>query len=67
MSQKKRIFSLVIISVLLAASFSLGYYFAKSTQPSILDIEGIYNKEFGKPENVDFSIFWDVWKIIKEN
>lgn len=63
---QKRIFSKIIISFLIVISFSAGYFFAKSTQPSLFDIEGIYNKEFNKPADVDFSIFWDTWKILKE-
>lgn len=63
---KKRIFAKIIIPILLVVSFGFGYFFAKSTQPSLFDVEGVYNKEFNKPTEIDFSIFWDTWKLLEE-
>jgi len=57
------IFSLVII---LSAVFGAGFYFGQVQKPA-LPPEGIINAELGKPQGVDFSIFWDAWRTLEEN
>jgi carboxyl-terminal processing protease len=41
------------------------YYFDLDEPKAPPTIEGIKNLETGKPENVDFSIFWDTWLAIQ--
>ncbi|TSC53352.1 MAG: hypothetical protein LiPW39_315 [Parcubacteria group bacterium LiPW_39] len=62
----KKIFSPILIIAFLIASFGLGFYYGKHSQPSIEKITGIQNLEQGKPQTVDFSLFWDAWSQIQE-
>ncbi len=48
-----------IIGVVIA--FSLGFYLGEFQR-----IEGIINLDKGQPEEVDFSLFWDVWRILEK-
>lgn len=58
----------VLVALLVAAStYFLGYtvghqnlVFEKGYQPAIA------NKELGKPRDVDFSLFWDVWGKVRD-
>jgi carboxyl-terminal processing protease len=56
----------VILSIL--ASFTLGLYVGKVKTPSFLkeDSQNLINTEENKPQNVDFSLFWDVWNEIND-
>lgn len=48
--------------------FFAGYATGKSDQPHnrISDSSGIVvNQEKGKPSSVDFSLFWDAWKVVQ--
>ncbi|MFH1780979.1 MAG: S41 family peptidase, partial [Candidatus Nealsonbacteria bacterium] len=59
---------LVIFSflVMMAAVFGAGFYFGQDQQP-ILPPEGILNAELGKPQGLDFSLFWEAWRTLEEN
>lgn len=63
---KKIIVSIVLIA-LLAGVFSIGFVVGKNSIPSINQVEGLANKELGMPTDVDFSLFWDSWRVIEEN
>ncbi len=61
----RKIIFLFFSLVLLAAVFSGGYFFGKSSvKPEI--IFGIQNPELGLPLGADFSIFWQAWAILQE-
>lgn len=47
------------------ASFGAGFYFGQLQVPPP-PIEGVANQELGQPEEVDFSLFWDAWRILEE-
>jgi len=64
---RKKIFSSAIIVILLAASFYGGFTYGKNARPAIEKVGGIFNKETGKPDTIDFSIFWDAWAKLQEN
>jgi len=54
---------LVFISsaIILYLTFAGGFYLAKKgVNPKIIP-GGLINTDVNKPENVDFSLFWDVW------
>lgn len=49
--------------------FYFGYYFgfkSGTEKPQTVIIRGISNLEEGQPKDVDFSLFWDSWKILKD-
>ena len=59
--------SLFIFALALAVTtFYGGFYYGKSQVPSIYAIEGVGNKSLTQPDDVDFSLFWDAWKIIQD-
>ena len=50
-------------------SFLGVYYFGFTVGKSearVVPIEGVQNTQFGAPESVDFSVFWDAWRVIQE-
>lgn len=56
---------LISLAILILASFGGGFYFGKLQAPP-QPIEGIINPELGKPEGVDFSLFWKAWRTLEE-
>lgn len=56
---------LVIVALIGGASFYYGYQ-AGTEQPSITLIKGVTNLEDGKETNVDFSLFWDAWEVLRD-
>ena len=57
------IFSLLVI---ISVVFGAGFYFGQAQQPA-LPPEGIINADLGKPQGLDFSLFWEAWKVLEEN
>ena len=47
----------------LAGSFIFGFSVGKQ-EPSMA--EGIINQHIGQPTGVDFSLFWDAWRVLQE-
>lgn len=56
----------LVVIVLLAGAFYAGFAYGKSKIPSQFLIEGVINKSIGQPGEVDFSLFWDTWRVIQE-
>jgi len=69
-SEEKRPKSYVYL-LLAGIIFLAGFWFGQSNQSEnqkpILPKVQILNKEPPKPQNVDFSLFWDVWSRIDDN
>jgi len=61
---KKRKLILLFFVIAILASFALGFWFGENRKPR--PIEGVINQEEGKPEGVDFSLFWDAWRALQE-
>lgn len=36
------------------------------SQTRVVPIEGVFNTSFSQPEAVDFSLFWDSWRVVQE-
>lgn len=65
--QIKTTIAVIIGVTFIAGIFFAGFYLGKKSIPSIKQISApLKNKEFNKPEKLDFSLFWDVWKKIEE-
>jgi len=58
-------FLIFIVFVSLIAGFSIGLEYQVTNNSSVLDVKELINKEAGKPKNVDFSLFWDVWNLLQ--
>lgn len=59
----KRFFFFVLILCLFFGTFFLGYSSGK--RGFSFGINGVTNTNEGKPDNVDFSLFWQAWKELK--
>lgn len=57
---------LLPIIVAIAISFGIGVYVGQVNRPSVEKLELLTSPELGKPAGVDFSLFWDAWKIVEE-
>jgi len=57
---------LVPIIFFIALSFGIGVYVGQVSRPSVEKLELLTNPELNKPTGVDFSLFWDAWKIVEE-
>ena len=45
--------------------FGSGVFFHKTQLPPV-PIGGVVNQELDRPGNVDFSLFWDAWRVLQE-
>ena len=63
---KKYSFCIVVILLVVAGSFFLGFKFGVGRIPDIEKAYSVANKETGKPEKIDFSPYWKAWNILNE-
>lgn len=58
---------IILASVLIiAASFGGGVYVGYERRPAIEKVKGVFGQETQKPQEVDFSQFWEVWSRIEQ-
>ncbi|MFH1423702.1 MAG: S41 family peptidase [Candidatus Nealsonbacteria bacterium] len=62
----RKIITPVFLVILVSIAFGAGFYFSESQIP-VAPPEGIINADLGKPEGVNFSLFWEAWKALEEN
>lgn len=70
MSEKiKKILKIVlkvgVVILLMAISFGGGVFVGYDRVPAIEKVSGLSGKEDGKPQDVDFNLFWDVWHDVE--
>ncbi len=56
---------IAVLTVAVVASFAGGFYVGQ-LYGYVAPIKGAANLEVGKPEGIDFSLFWDAWRIVQE-
>ena len=56
---------LFFIAAAVFGAYFYGFQVGKS-EARIVPIEGVQNTQLGAPEAIDFSLFWDAWRIIQE-
>lgn len=56
---------LVALLAVFVFGVSFGFWFSQTQLPS-KPIEDVVNQELGQPEQVDFSLFWDAWRVLQE-
>src|SRR3989338_8643835 len=61
--QKNTVFIVVIVGLVL--SFGSGFYMGKG-QSTPVYLDGVSGIDLGKPAGVDFSLFWDAWRVVQE-
>ncbi|MBI2097248.1 MAG: S41 family peptidase [Candidatus Sungbacteria bacterium] len=49
------------------ASFFLGIGVGYINRPAVEKVVSVLNQETAKPQEVDFSLFWDVWRRVESN
>jgi carboxyl-terminal processing protease len=52
--------------LLLSLAFYTGFNYGKDSIPPQAQIFNLCNLELGKPQTVDFTPFWEAWKIVDE-
>lgn len=61
--QKNTVFIVVLVGLVI--SFGSGFTMGKG-QSTPVYLDGVSGIDLGKPEGVDFSIFWDAWHVVQE-
>lgn len=65
--RKKKILSIVVIVVIAGLIFSGGFLIGKNySADSSASNRVFFNRELGKPEPLDFSLFWNALKVLEE-
>lgn len=55
----------IVFSALIGGSFYFGY--KKGVEnPKVVIVKGVSNIENSEEKNIDFNLFWDAWKVLKE-
>lgn len=62
---KTKIPFVFIIAITLVGGFSAGYYSGKLQVPPA-PVENLCNQTLGASEQVDFSLFWDAWRLLEK-
>lgn len=64
--KNKKYLYLAIVIIVIASAFSAGFVYG-SIEKLPHPIQGIINKEFGKPQEFDFGLFWKTWDKLRDN
>ena len=57
-------FAICFLVLAVAIGFGAGFYFGK-TKAILIPVQGVINISEGKPEGIDFSLFWDTWRNLE--
>lgn len=63
--ENKKYINLAILTIIILSAFSAGFIYG-SIEKLPRPIQGIINKEFGKPREFNFSLFWETWDKLHE-
>lgn len=58
---------ILAVAIIGGLFFASGYYFGFRAKPSLEKIQAIENMETGRPEAVDFGLFWDTWHELEKS
>ena len=61
--QKNTVFIIGIVGLII--SFGSGFYIGKG-QSTPVYLDGVSGIDIGKPDGVNFSLFWDAWRVVQE-
>ncbi|MCK4781477.1 S41 family peptidase [Candidatus Parcubacteria bacterium] len=65
MIKKRYLFIGGVIIVFTLISLCFGFYLGKIEGEKLV-IQGVINRDLGRPDTVDFSLFWDAWIKLQE-
>lgn len=66
MKNRLLLVSIAITLLLIGGAFYVGLSYGKAQIPSQFLVEGVTNQTIGQAQGVDFSLFWDAWRVIEE-
>ena len=66
MSGRKKIYFILTALIIIGASFAVGAAFGYNQRPEIERVFGVANKSTPAGEEIDFSPFWKVWRVVGE-
>lgn len=55
-----------LVIAILGGVFTLGYYSGEKSRSALAEITDLKNKEVGKPQDADFSLFWEAWNTLNQ-
>lgn len=64
---RKKAYLFTIVVVVVLVSFGVGFSLGKIDQRRLEIIEEFFELEKGKPEGVDFSVFWEAWRALEQH
>lgn len=57
----------VLVGVLVVGGVAYGsYQYGLGQRPSIEFVQGVSGERINEPANVDFSLFWDAWRMVQQ-
>ena len=66
--QRSKIFLQILVPIIaLAIGFGGGIYFQRTQDRTGSIGAAVFSQDAGKPDGVDFSIFWSAWNLLHEN
>ncbi len=57
---------ILLVLATLGGVFTLGYYSGEKSRSALAEIADLKNKEVGKPQDTDFSLFWEAWNTLNQ-
>jgi carboxyl-terminal processing protease len=66
MKKDNKVIPSLVIIVLIIGAFFVGVNVGNNETTDITTITELKNKEVGKDETIDFSIFWEAWSVINQ-
>ncbi len=68
-NKRKRVGSVILLMTLMVAVFASGYFWGqnRAAKSFLADATNVINTESGKPDVVDFSLFWEAWNNLKSS
>ena len=62
---RNRIFRFIVIAVIALMAFNVGVLYGQHQLPFVGPVK-VVNQDQGKPQNLDFRLFWDTWRLLEE-
>ncbi len=59
----RKLFVLLLV-IILGAGFAGGVFFERFSGMESSPVKMLFNKDLGQPDQLDFSLFWDVWNSL---
>lgn len=64
-NHRSKIRFILLMGALFAVG-AVGFAIGRLSVPQEIPIEGVVLKDIGKPPDIDFSLFWDAWRVLEK-